>query len=57
MLDYNYFNNHYKMTAIDLTKQQVLVANPKAIQRINFTGNLEQQAAMFSSLKKQKKSF
>ena len=47
MLDYNYFNNHYKMTAIDLTKQQVLVANPKAIQRINFTGNLEQQAAMF----------
>ena len=45
------------MTAIDLTKQQVLVANPKAIQRINFTGNLEQQAATFSSLKKQKKSF
>ena len=29
------------MTAIDLNKQQALDADPKAIQQINFTGNLD----------------
>ena len=29
------------MTAIDLSKQQVLDADPKAIQQTNSTGNLE----------------
>ena len=28
------------MIAIDLSKQQALDADPKAIQKINFTGNL-----------------
>ena len=28
------------MIAIDLSKQQTLNADPKAIQQINFTGNL-----------------
>ena len=32
--------NSYKMVAINLSKQQALDANPKAIQQINFTGNL-----------------
>ena len=32
LLDYNYFNNCYKMIAIDLSKQQVLNADPKTIQ-------------------------
>ena len=40
LLDYNYFNKHYKMIAIDLSKQQALDADQKAIQQINFTGNL-----------------
>ena len=40
LLDYNYFKKHYKMIAIDLSKQQALDANPKAIQQINFTENL-----------------
>ena len=30
------------MIAIDLSKQQSLDADPKAIQKINFTGNLDQ---------------
>ena len=47
LLDYNYFKEHYKMIAIDLSKQQELDYDPKAIQRINFTGNLEQQATIF----------
>ena len=29
------------MIAIDLSKQQILDADPKAIQQINFTGNLD----------------
>ena len=47
LLDYNYFKEHYKMIAIDLSKQQELDSDPKAIQQINFTGNLEQQANIF----------
>ena len=31
-LDYNYFNNYYKMIPLDLSKQQVLNADPRAIQ-------------------------
>ena len=31
-LDYPYFKDHYKMIAIDLSKQQVLDADLKAIQ-------------------------
>ena len=55
LLDYIYFKNYYKMIAIDLSKQQALDADPKAIQQINFTGNLENQLTIFSLLKKQKK--
>ena len=40
LLDYNYFIKHYKIVAIDLSKQQALDADPKAIQQVNFTGNL-----------------
>ena len=40
----DYTNGYYKMIAIDLSKQQALDADPKSIQRINFTGNLAQQA-------------
>ena len=32
--DYIYFKNYYKMIAVDLRKQQVLDADPKAIQQI-----------------------
>ena len=32
LLEYNYFNKHCKMIAIDLSQQQVLDADPKAIQ-------------------------
>ena len=40
LLDYNYFTNYYKMIAMHLSKQQAFDADPKAIQQINFTGNL-----------------
>ena len=38
--DYIYFKSYYKMIAVDLSKQQALDADPKAIQQINFTENL-----------------
>ena len=33
---------HYKMITIDLSKLQAVDVAPKAIQPINFTGNLDQ---------------
>ena len=41
LLDYSYFKDHYKIIAIDLSKQEALDADPRAIQQINFTANLE----------------
>ena len=41
MLDYPYFRDSYKIIAVDLSKQQVLDANPRAIQQINFTADLD----------------
>ena len=36
-----YFKNYYKMIAVDLSKQQALDADLKAIQQTNFTANLD----------------
>ena len=57
MLDYPYFKENYKMIAIDLSKQQALYADPRAIQQINLTANLGRagNTAMFLLLKKQRK--
>ena len=41
LLDYTYFKENYKMIAIDLSKQQELDADPRAIQQIIFTANLD----------------
>ena len=41
LLDYSYFKDTYKMIAVDLSKQQALDADPRAIQQINFTANLD----------------
>ena len=43
LLDYNYYNNYYKMIAKDLSKQQALDADPKAIKQITFTGNINRR--------------
>ena len=41
MLDYPYFRDSYKMIAVDLSRQQALDADPRAIQQTNFTVNLD----------------
>ena len=38
---YSYFKENYKLIAIYLSKQQALDADPRAIQKINFTANLD----------------
>ena len=40
LLDYNCFNNYYKIIALDSSKPEALHTDPKAIQQINFTENL-----------------
>ena len=44
------------MIAIDLSKQQELDADPKAIQQINLTGNLEEQSTIFFITEEAKES-
>ena len=47
LLDYEYFKDHYKLIAIDLSKQ-IELENTDLKQQINFTGRLEENnATMF----------
>ena len=55
LLDYSYFTRNYKIIAIDLSKQQTLDDDPRAIQQINFTADLDRVENVFLLLKKQKK--
>ena len=49
LLDYEYFSKHYKLIAINLSKQ-IELENPDLRQQINFTGKLEgAKATMFFS--------
>ena len=55
--DYTSLKKYYKMIAIDLSKQQAFDADPKAIQEINFTGNLEtKNVAIFFRAEEAKKN-
>ena len=56
LLDYPYFKIYYKMIAKILRKREALDTDVKAIQQINFTGNLDQSRAK-SRRKKRKKSY
>ena len=58
LLDYPYFQEHYEIIAIDLSKQQTLDVGPKAIQQINFTGNLgrDRNTFMFSIIEEAKET-
>ena len=52
LLDYDYFKKHYKLIAIDLSKQQVLQENEDLIPQINFIGRLTEAANVFIIIKK-----
>ena len=51
LLDYTYFKKYYKMIAVDLSKQQVLDAHPKAIQQ-DFVSFLKKQKKLFLNFHK-----
>ena len=55
LLDYPYFTGNYKIIAIDLSKQQTLDADHRAIQQINFTANLDRVENYFLLSKKRKR--
>ena len=57
MLDYNYFKSNYKTIAKDLSKQQALDADPKAIQPITFPGNLEKNETIVFIIEEVKEIF
>ena len=58
LLDYSYFIDHYKMIAIDLSKQEALDADPRPVHQINFTANLERAGGvkMFFIIEKAKET-
>ena len=56
LLDYDYFSKYHKMKAIDLRKQQALDGDPKGIQQINVTGNLEEQSTVFLIIEESKET-
>ena len=45
LLDYEYFSKHYKLIAIDLSKQ-IKLENPNLKQQINFIGKIEDDGAI-----------
>ena len=47
LLNDSHCKKHYQIIATDLGKQQELDADSKAIQQINFTGNIKENATMF----------
>ena len=52
LLDYEYFSKHYKLIAIDLSKQ-IELENPDLKQQINFIGRFEsEKATMFFIIEK-----
>ena len=54
LLDYEYFKDHYKFIATDLSKQ-IELENPDLKQQINFIGRLEEKnATMFFITKKRR---
>ena len=54
LLDYEYLKDHYKLAAIDLSKQ-IELENPDLKQQINFIGRLEEDGTMFFIIDKKKK--
>ena len=57
LLDYEYFSKHYKLIAIDLSKQ-IELENPDLKQKINFIGRLKRndEATMFFIIEKSKET-
>ena len=56
LLDFNYFLKHYKLIAVDLSKQKELDADPRAIQQIEFKYMLGTNSTIYWVLEKSKET-
>ena len=56
LLDFNYFKKHYKLVAVDLSKQKELDADPRAIQQIEFKYMLVTNSTIYWVLEKSKET-
>ena len=56
LFDFNYFNKHYKLVAVDLSKQKELDADPRAIQQIEFKYMLGTNSTIYWVLEKSKET-
>ena len=56
LLDFNYFLKHYKLVAVDLSKQKELDADPRAIQQIEFKYMLGTNSTIYWVLEKSKET-
>ena len=56
LLDFNYFDKHYKLVAVDLSKQKELDADPRAIQQIEFKYMLGTNLTIYWVLEKSKET-
>ena len=56
LLDFNYFDKHYKLVAVDLSKQKELEADPKVIQQIEFKYMLGTNSTIYWVLEKSKET-
>ena len=56
LFDFNYFDKHYKLIAVDLSKQKELDADPRAIQQIEFKYMLGTNSTIYWVLEKSKET-
>ena len=49
LLDYGYIKNHYRLIAVDLSRQKELDTDPKAIHQIEFVGQLGKLDANYNA--------
>ena len=56
LLDYQYFKDHYRLTAVDLSKEKGSEADPRAIQQTEFYGKLETNSQVCAVLEKSKET-
>ena len=56
LLDFNYFDKHYKLVALDLSKQKELDADPRAIQQVGFKHMLGTDSTIYWVLEKSKET-
>ena len=56
LLDFNYFDKHCKLVAVDLSKQKELDADPRAIQQIEFKYMIGTNSTIYWVLEKSKET-